>query len=117
MKESKKYQVNWAEITGRRPTQEDAFLLKGNFMENSDLFGIFDGHASSAASKYAADHFPTILAQKLVECDPLEGKEISMKFPHKKQFNLLFRKFMRILETLSKHVQIQLLKMQEQQHL
>lgn len=35
---------------------EDAFLLKGCFLENDDidLFGVFDGHAGNAAARYSA---------------------------------------------------------------
>jgi serine/threonine protein phosphatase PrpC len=48
------------------------YLKKGNFLGN-DLFGIFDGHASAAASKYSSEHFPLVFAQKLQNSEPLDG--------------------------------------------
>lgn len=53
---SKRFKLAWTEMTGRRPTMEDAFLLKGCFLENDDidLFGVFDGHAGNAAARYSA---------------------------------------------------------------
>ena len=62
---SKKWKVDIAEMVGRRPTQEDAFLVDGQFGENEELYGVFDGHAGSLAAEFCGEHYGPIFREML----------------------------------------------------
>jgi len=44
-------------ITGRRVSNEDTHIEMPTFMENTSLFGVFDGHGGKCVSKYLEQHF------------------------------------------------------------
>ncbi|PRP83467.1 hypothetical protein PROFUN_09240, partial [Planoprotostelium fungivorum] len=68
----------YTEMTGKRPTQEDALLIEENFTYTTpegetkkvQLWGVFDGHAGSSASKFGVKKYPKALRKQLEE-----GKE------------------------------------------
>jgi serine/threonine protein phosphatase PrpC len=76
-RDSARFQVGWAEMTGRRPCQEDALLLCGQYggAADVDLYGVFDGHAGQMAARFCTKLFPTLLEQHLPQCgdDPVEA--------------------------------------------
>eukprot|EP01119_Soliformovum_irregulare_P012995 TRINITY_DN3422_c0_g1_i3.p1 TRINITY_DN3422_c0_g1~~TRINITY_DN3422_c0_g1_i3.p1 ORF type:complete len:988 (-),score=346.47 TRINITY_DN3422_c0_g1_i3:57-3020(-) len=62
--DSNRYKVGWAEMIGRRPNMEDAFVIQGNYEGNAklDLYGVYDGHAGSLAARYCRQHIPGMLS-------------------------------------------------------
>ncbi|EED96724.1 hypothetical protein THAPSDRAFT_31637, partial [Thalassiosira pseudonana CCMP1335] len=52
-------------MQGRRPSQEDAHVIETELFDTTPsghaLFGIFDGHGTSFASNYVAEHFVSVL--------------------------------------------------------
>jgi len=56
---SKRFEVGWSELTGRRLTNEDAILIDGCFLEDNeiDLYGLFDGHAGNSCARFCANNF------------------------------------------------------------
>jgi serine/threonine protein phosphatase PrpC/Leucine-rich repeat (LRR) protein len=62
---SERHVFAFAEMLGRRPTQEDALTLDGAFDGETSLFCIFDGHAGSQAAQFCAQRFPTLLRAAL----------------------------------------------------
>jgi len=56
-----------ADMIGRRPTMEDAFLVEPEFLgvKKAELLGVFDGHAGRAAADFAAAQYAPILSSKL----------------------------------------------------
>lgn len=66
--------IGAADMIGRRPTMEDAFLIEPNFhgVSGADLIGVFDGHAGRAAADFAADKFAEVLRTKLT-LDQING--------------------------------------------
>lgn len=55
----------WAEMQGRRPTQEDAVVLlpPGHFRAGSQreaFYAVFDGHGGNRAAQFCAEHMPEI---------------------------------------------------------
>eukprot|EP01117_Protostelium_nocturnum_P001729 TRINITY_DN1212_c1_g1_i3.p1 TRINITY_DN1212_c1_g1~~TRINITY_DN1212_c1_g1_i3.p1 ORF type:complete len:1018 (+),score=220.97 TRINITY_DN1212_c1_g1_i3:268-3321(+) len=67
-------EFDFSEMTGKRPSQEDTLLLDPDFHFDKngetfkmDLWGVFDGHAGSAASKFSVSNFPKVLKESLQE--------------------------------------------------
>eukprot|EP01089_Gocevia_fonbrunei_P015674 TRINITY_DN4644_c0_g1_i1.p1 TRINITY_DN4644_c0_g1~~TRINITY_DN4644_c0_g1_i1.p1 ORF type:complete len:265 (-),score=52.13 TRINITY_DN4644_c0_g1_i1:31-825(-) len=58
-KGGKMVEFGWAEMKGRRPEQQDTVTVQPNFCGefNQHFVGLYDGHAGSQASVYAATHF------------------------------------------------------------
>mmetsp|Transcript_927 Transcript_927/g.2916 ORF Transcript_927/g.2916 Transcript_927/m.2916 type:complete len:485 (+) Transcript_927:3823-5277(+) len=55
-----------SERQGKRPYMEDTSLVMSNFIHRGwHLFGVFDGHGGSRASKYARDNLPHVLQESL----------------------------------------------------
>eukprot|EP01102_Stenamoeba_stenopodia_P015118 TRINITY_DN5119_c0_g1_i1.p1 TRINITY_DN5119_c0_g1~~TRINITY_DN5119_c0_g1_i1.p1 ORF type:complete len:975 (+),score=339.93 TRINITY_DN5119_c0_g1_i1:86-3010(+) len=73
-----------ADMIGRRPTMEDAFLVEPEFLgvKNAELLGVFDGHAGRVAADFAAAHYASILSSKLKasEVEAGDGKAILAAF-------------------------------------
>ena len=64
--ESKRFKIGLSEMIGRRPTMEDAILIRGSFWDNeSDLIGIFDGHGGVTTANLIAAKFPDIISSQL----------------------------------------------------
>jgi serine/threonine protein phosphatase PrpC len=58
----------FAEMLGRRPTQEDALMLEGQFGDEAAkmaLYCMFDGHAGHQAAQFCAQRFPPLLGDAL----------------------------------------------------
>lgn len=58
----------FAEMLGRRPTQEDALMLEGQFGDEAakmSLYCMFDGHAGHQAAQFCAQRFPPLLSDAL----------------------------------------------------
>lgn len=66
---SSRFEVGCAHTRGRRKDMQDAYLLRGSFMDkpNEDLFCVFDGHGSQQPAIHAAKNISSILQQKFLE--------------------------------------------------
>ena len=102
-------QVGVAQKQGRRPYQEDEFMVKvgiggneikstgqGNISDSTHLFGLFDGHAGGRCSKYVAANIAEALSD-----DPYFLTSI----PHaiKSAFHSLNESFLKIAEKNKLH--------------
>ncbi|OHT00470.1 protein phosphatase 2C [Tritrichomonas foetus] len=64
--------VGFSDTIGKRPTMEDAMVIRQHFKENEALFGLFDGHGGPIVSKLAAASFPGLCE----EYDPLNKQAV-----------------------------------------
>lgn len=56
-----------SETKGKRPTMEDRCAIIGEFAgENTQFYGIFDGHGGDDCSTYVANNLYKIIAEKLI---------------------------------------------------
>lgn len=59
-----------AEAKGKRTTMEDRCAIVGEFAgENTQFYGIFDGHGGGDCSTYVANNLYKIIAKKLIDND------------------------------------------------
>jgi serine/threonine protein phosphatase PrpC len=76
---SERYSMGYAEMIGKRPTMEDAFSIVGDFGEDMEFWGMYDGHAGRNAASYAADKHPPLLKKLLEEGDAAASAEGVLK--------------------------------------
>mmetsp|Transcript_37125 Transcript_37125/g.93186 ORF Transcript_37125/g.93186 Transcript_37125/m.93186 type:complete len:788 (+) Transcript_37125:819-3182(+) len=76
---SKVYNMGYAEMIGKRPTMEDAFSIVGDFGEDMEFWGMYDGHAGRNAASFAAEHHPPVLKALLEEGDAASSSEGVLK--------------------------------------
>jgi len=65
VKQSLRFTIGYADMTGRRPSMEDAILIYGGYRNkfDQDYVAIFDGNGGSQASAYAAStHYKLLQA-------------------------------------------------------
>ncbi|KAK8889754.1 hypothetical protein M9Y10_034508 [Tritrichomonas musculus] len=66
-----------AETRGKRTTMEDRCAIIGEFAgEDTQFYGIFDGHGGSDCSTYVANNLYKIIAEKLISNDMNDVLEI-----------------------------------------
>ncbi len=59
--------IGWAEMTGKRPDQQDTIAVIRRFAGGPDrcFFGVFDGHGGQTSSEYAASYLHVLLEEAL----------------------------------------------------
>lgn len=66
--------VGTCSMQGWRMNQEDAHNAIIDFMPNTSLFGVYDGHGGPEVAQWIAKHLPEIISSELEKCEFLDEK-------------------------------------------
>lgn len=74
--------VGWAEMTGKRPDQQDTVAIIKNFGGDPSraYFAVFDGHGGQTSSEYAASYLHVLLEEALQKMPHAPNEAMQMAF-------------------------------------